>query len=159
MSDVTASRMSETESNASMVVLHPDDPFDAALIPIVLTNRRKRADYAVDGDPFSNFRETAEEMDFDSPVQSADFNVVQKQARLKALRRNKRAPENEAVIDTYLDRAVYSIIAYALMLEDLTKDKTRCLSTYNPAPGRGLVQCTHDADHLGPHSWQVDGHG
>jgi hypothetical protein len=31
-----------------VVTLDPGDPFDAALIPIVQTNRRKRADYARD---------------------------------------------------------------------------------------------------------------
>ena len=33
-------------TDETMITLDPDDPFDAALIPIVLTNRRKRADYA-----------------------------------------------------------------------------------------------------------------
>lgn len=104
------------------VTLDPNDPFDAAIIPIVLMNRRKRQDYAHDGnDPFTNFRESSAALGLAGfgAVEAADFNIAQKQARLAALRKNGRFddPANEAVEDTYLDRAVYSIIAYALRLE------------------------------------------
>jgi hypothetical protein len=104
------------------VILNPSDPFDAALIPIVLTNRRKRKDYAQDGDPFSNFYTTAEMLGlvgFEG-AESALFNVCQKIARLKALRMNGRMNQtaNESVLDTYLDLAVYSIILYAIVLEE-----------------------------------------
>src|SRR6266566_8491392 len=97
------------------IVLDPGDSFDAALIPIVLTNTAKRRDYSHDGaDVFTNFRETAEAMAIDGfdAVASADFNICQKQARLRALRLNGRLddPTNESVLDTYLDRACYSII-------------------------------------------------
>lgn len=103
------------------VVLDPDDPFDRALIPIVLTNRAKRRDYANDGDPFSNFRTTSALLGMDGfgPAESALFNVCQKIARLKALRANGRMddPTNESVMDTYLDLAVYAIITYAIVHE------------------------------------------
>jgi hypothetical protein len=103
------------------VTLDPTDPFDAALIPIVLTNRRKRADYAKDGSPFSNFETTADMLGLDGfgPAESALFNVCQKIARLKALRANGRMgnTQNESVLDTYLDLAVYSVILYAIVLE------------------------------------------
>lgn len=103
------------------VTLDPADPFDAALIPIVLTNRRKRADYAKDGNPFSNFELTAGMLSLDGfgPAEAALFNVCQKVARLAALRANGRMNEtvNEAVIDSYLDLAVYSIILYAIVLD------------------------------------------
>lgn len=109
-----------TADNA--VTLDPNDPFDAALIPIVETNRRKRKDYAKDGDPFSNFKATAEGLGLDGfgPTEAAIFNVLQKLARLQSLRANNRLHDtaNEAVIDTYLDLAVYSIIAYAIVLEE-----------------------------------------
>lgn len=102
------------------VTLDPSDPFDAALIPIVLTNRRKRKDYAKDGDPFSNFTATAEMIGLEGfgPAEAALFNVCQKMARLKALRANGRMNDtaNESVLDTYLDLAVYSIILYAIIL-------------------------------------------
>jgi hypothetical protein len=100
------------------VTLDPSDPFDAAIIPIVETNRRKRADYAKDGNPFDNFETSSNLMGLDGfgPTEAALFNVTQKLARLKSLRQNGRMddPENEAVLDTYLDLAVYGILAYAI---------------------------------------------
>lgn len=100
------------------VLLNKFDPFERVLIDIVDTNRRKRKDYATDGDPFSNFTLTSELMGVDGfdAVESALFNVCQKLARLRALRMNGRMdnPENESVLDSYLDLAVYSVITYAL---------------------------------------------
>lgn len=104
---------------ATVISLNPDDPFEAALIPIVETNRRKRADYAVDGDPFSNFRGTAEFIGRPAWT-SALFNVSQKMERVKSLRANGRAdsPANEPLRDTVLDLAVYAVIAWAIYLND-----------------------------------------
>ena len=100
------------------VLLNKFDPFERVLIDIVETNRRKRKDYAADGDPFSNFTLTSELLGLDGfdAVESALFNVCQKLARLKALRMNGRMdnPENESVADTYLDLAVYAVITYAI---------------------------------------------
>jgi len=112
--------MAQTKQEA--VTLDPHDPFDAALIPIVQTNRRKRADYARDGDPFSSFRTSSSLIGLDGfgPVEAALFNITQKLSRLKSLRENGRMddPQNEAVADTYLDLAVYGVLCYALALED-----------------------------------------
>lgn len=96
--------------------LDPNDPFEAALIPMVETNRRKRADYAADGDPFSNFRITSGFAGFENAWLSALFNCQQKLARITALRKNGRLaePKNEAVEDTLLDNAVYGVIALAI---------------------------------------------
>jgi len=103
------------------VTLDPDDPFDAALIPIVQTNRRKRADYARDGDPFSSFRTSSDLIGLAGfgAVEAALFNITQKLSRLKSLRENGRMddPQNEAVADTYLDLAVYGVLCYALSRE------------------------------------------
>lgn len=103
------------------ITLDPDDPFDAALIPIVEMNRRKRADYAKDGDPFSNFKTTSAMLSLNGfgPAEAAYFNVLQKVARLQSLRVNGRMAEtaNESVTDTYLDLAVYAIILYAIVLQ------------------------------------------
>lgn len=99
-------------------VLNPDDPFERVLIDMVATNRRKRADYAVDGSPWSNFDDTANALGIDgfTPVDSVNFNIEQKSARLRSLRKNGRMtdPRNESVTDTYLDRAVYAVIALAM---------------------------------------------
>jgi hypothetical protein len=104
------------------ITLDPNDPFDAALIPIVLMNRKKRADYALDGDPFSNFRTTAETLGLAGfgAKEAVLFNVLQKTDRLRSLRASGRIDDhdNATVIDTYLDLAVYSIILYALSLQE-----------------------------------------
>lgn len=111
----------ETEEACDIITLDPTDPFDAALISIVEINRRKRADYAKDDDPFSNFETTAFMLGIDEfgPVESALFNMLQKIARLQSLRINGRMADtsNESVMDTYLDLAVYGIITYALALK------------------------------------------
>lgn len=98
------------------VVLDPFDPFDAALIPIVATNRRKRADYARDGDPFDNFRQVAAATG-QTPVQVVTTLMAVKEARLLALSANNREPANESVADTVLDAAVYATIRLALISE------------------------------------------
>jgi hypothetical protein len=102
-----------------MTTLDPNDPFDAALIPLVEMNRRKRSDYATDGDPFTNFDTTAHFLGVPRWM-AASVNVVQKLARIQALWANGRMddPKNEAVGDTVLDAAVYGIIAYAIYLQD-----------------------------------------
>ena len=106
------------------VTLDPSDPFDAALIPIVQTNRKKRADYARDGDPFSSFRISSDLLGLVGfgPVEAALFNITQKLSRLKSLRENGRMddPQNEAVADTYLDLAVYAVLLYALHRSEVT---------------------------------------
>jgi hypothetical protein len=97
--------------------MDPSDPFDAALIPIVEMHREKRADYAKDGSPFDNFETSSSLIGLEGfgPTESALFNVTQKLARLKSLRQNGRMdyPQNEAVLDTYLDLAVYGASADA----------------------------------------------
>jgi len=112
------SREIVSKTSTEQVTLDPADPFDSALIPIVEMHRRKRADYAKDGTPFDNFETSSSLMGLDGfgPAESALFNVTQKLARLKSLRQNGRMhdPQNEAVLDTYLDLAVYGILAYAI---------------------------------------------
>jgi hypothetical protein len=105
------------------VTLDPEDPFDAALIPIVQTNRRKRSDYSRDGDPFSSFRTSSGLLGLEGfgPVEAGLFNITQKLSRLKSLRENGRMddPKNEAVADTYLDMAVYAILVFAMAREEV----------------------------------------
>lgn len=98
----------------TVVTLDRNDPFESALIHIVEINRRKRADYGRDGEPFSNFKATARSFGM-QPEEAALFNVAQKLERILTLRANNRKPENEAVIDSYLDLAVYGVIAYAIL--------------------------------------------
>ena len=105
----------ETEDETYDNVLDPYDPFEAVLVTMVAVNRKKRRDYAVDGSPWSNFEFTAVGLGIE-PVDAAIHNVLQKLARLSALRANGRTqdPTNEAVSDTYLDLAVYAAIALGI---------------------------------------------
>lgn len=106
-----------------LLELTQGDPFEEAVALIVRMNRRKRRDYALDGDPFSNFIGTAGH--FGMPVwEAAEFNLVQKLERLKSLRTNGRmnTPDNESVADTYLDAAVYAVIMYAIYLNRKSGD-------------------------------------
>lgn len=103
------------------VTLNQDDPFEAVIARIVELNRRKRRDYALDSDPWSNFRQTAAMVsgfghNF-GPIDAVLFNIAQKIVRLQALAVNDRAPANEAVSDTWQDMAVYTIIGMILAEE------------------------------------------
>jgi hypothetical protein len=102
-----------------LVTLDPDSAFEAALIEMVGIYRSKRADYALDVDPFSNFRQSADVVGLDGfgPVEAALHLVGVKLARLRALRGNGRGPVNESVLDTYRDLAVYGVIVLALATE------------------------------------------
>jgi hypothetical protein len=93
----------------------PDHLFDA-LSAMVETFVRKGQDYSTSDDAWaSNFHATSEHFGI-HPWEAADFNEVQKLARLSALRHRGKSPSNEAVTDTYQDKAVYALIAYALLL-------------------------------------------
>lgn len=111
-------RTTYTRGELSDVSLDPTDPFERVLIEIVETNRRKRQDYALDGNPFSNFDDTSRNLGIEgfTAVDSALFNILQKVARLRSLRANGRLgdPANESVADTLLDLAVYGVIALAI---------------------------------------------
>ena len=86
----------------TMTTLDPNDPFDAVIIQIVETNRRKRADYARDGDVFSNFKTSSALLGIAGfgPADAALFNIAQKLARLQSLRTNGRMHDtaNETVV-------------------------------------------------------------
>lgn len=106
------------EPDVDGLYLDSSDPFEAACIEMVKMNRAKRKDYALDGDPFSNFHMTSSMLGLDGfgPIESVQFNLFQKMARLHSLRKNGRmeATANEAVDDTYLDIAVYATILLAM---------------------------------------------
>jgi hypothetical protein len=113
--------MGGVEVMSEPVVLDPNDLIDQVLIEMVKLNRRKRADYAKDSDPLSNFFRTAEIMrergyeDW-SALTSVEYALAIKQARIEALRANGRLDmtANESVRDTMLDDAVYSVLKLAV---------------------------------------------
>lgn len=86
-----------------------------ALEEMIRTFAKKGADYSVTTDWSSNFRSTAQHFGIE-PHEACDFNEVQKLARLRALRERGKAPDNENVHDTYLDKANYALYAFALYL-------------------------------------------
>lgn len=84
---------------------------------MVKMNRRKRADYASDSNIFKNFDEVASaSQGMVTAKEYADIQVIMKTARIQNLR--GRPAVNESVIDSYLDRAVYSVLAYGLALRE-----------------------------------------
>lgn len=89
----------------------------SAIANISEMNERKRADYASAEDIFSNFKEAGAEAGVSAQTV---VNVLMgvKNARIRQLEASGRAPENEALIDSYLDRAVYGVIGYAMKLEE-----------------------------------------
>jgi hypothetical protein len=98
------------------MTLDPNDPFERLLIPLVEMNRKKRADYASDDNLFLNFDINATIMRFPGYDAYEDClsMVARKLNRLTNLR--GREPQNEGVIDTNIDLAVYSVLLYGLAL-------------------------------------------
>lgn len=116
----------ERQGFDNTLLLNGDDPFERAVMDIVEMNRRKRKDYADDDDPFSNFKDSAFILALDGfgQTEAVLFNIAQKVARLRSLRRNGRMGMtfNESVQDTYLDLAVYSVILYAMVEKNDSTD-------------------------------------
>jgi len=109
--------MPEATNGSETITLHLKDPFDNAIFQIIKTAERKRADYASKAAPFSNFEFTASYFGL-RIYQSADFNELQKLARLRELNQPGMEPINEPVMDSYLDKAVFAVLAYAMYLQE-----------------------------------------
>lgn len=91
------------------------DWIEEALDQVSRVLNSKGNDYEADGEPFSNFTDTAEWMGVEPYVVALGM-IVQKLSRLRALRQNGRGPENESVQDTILDIAGYAVLACAVSL-------------------------------------------
>jgi hypothetical protein len=101
------------------LTLNSNDPFEKLLIPIVETNRKKRADYADEENIYKNFDYVEKAtMGMVNATDYADIMVTMKSGRIMNLRSQLTKPQNESLLDTYLDRAVYAILAYGLALRD-----------------------------------------
>jgi hypothetical protein len=98
--------------------LNENNPFHMAVLSVLEIQQAKGDDYALDDDPWSNFRFTAAAMGSDM-WDVCDVFILTKYARLQALRENGRGPANESVLDSRLDIAVYALLAYAMMLDDI----------------------------------------
>ncbi len=105
--------MTEDSRHEECVTLDPDDPFEAVLIEMVQVNRKKRASYTSAGSsPWENFDRAEDQVQIPDGA-GIEYMIATKQARLRALASRGGKTEYESVVDTKLDRAVYSIIAYA----------------------------------------------
>lgn len=73
------------------------------------THDRKNADYAEDGNPYSNF-EFAAQFAGITVQQVFDVLIGVKQARLLVLTKPSKVPNHESIEDTRLDQAVYTAL-------------------------------------------------
>lgn len=127
------------------VRLNPNDPFEAVLIEMVETNRRKRHDYAGDSHFLSNFYETAEQLSL-SAGHSVEQLIATKQARLKVLLprlwdvNNPMVVNNEPIEDTLLDRAVYSVLAMCIFNDGGYVNYGRRDVFEHPGPENGITE-------------------
>lgn len=94
--------------------------FDKAIEKIVAMHEAKASDYTKSSE-FENFEHSAKAAGV-SVLQAIDILVSTKEARIISLR--GRLHRNESIIDTYLDRAVYSIIAYAHILQEVENGRS-----------------------------------
>jgi hypothetical protein len=101
-----------------------ENPFEAMLLRLLQTHRRKGADYAGEGEaahPNQNFYDTAYQLGL-TGGHSVEALIATKQARLRVLLPKHwttgDGPLNEGIADTLLDRAVYSVIAMTLWEEN-----------------------------------------
>ena len=91
--------------------------FEQALQNVIDTHYKKNKDYAESNNPFSNFEDSAKSAGIET-WQSFEALIGTKEARLRHLmkKQEEEEPLNEPVLDTYKDRAVYAILAYAYQL-------------------------------------------
>jgi len=104
------------------IKLDPDNAFEAVLIQMVETHRKKAKDYAGSGHPNQNFYDSAYQLGL-TGGHSVEALIATKQARLRVLLPEfwadaSAAPQNEGIEDTLLDRAVYAVIALTIWNED-----------------------------------------
>lgn len=96
------------------------DEFEQALEKIREIHDKKRRDYSAKDNRYSNFEFAAKAAGVDT---SKTFEVLIgiKQARLVELTQPGRVCYNEPIEDTLLDRAVYSVLAYAYFMKGTKK--------------------------------------
>ena len=100
------------------IILDTSNPFERVLFNMVEMHRRKAQDYAVPGDTLKNFREVVAAVNLPGYTVLEDINtmVIRKTSRINNLR--GRPAANESVYDSYLDRAVYAVLAVVALEEN-----------------------------------------
>ncbi len=107
----TASESAQGDWKSSAISLNLDDPFEKVIAELVELQRKKAQDYAADGDTLKNMKFVVEMLDIEGYTVIEDCNamVLRKCARIVNLR--GRDASNESIRDSYLDRAVYAVLA------------------------------------------------
>lgn len=95
-----------------------EDPIGSILLEMYRVNKSKRADYTGDRGIFANFSESGDQVGI-SAGKGIEYMIATKQSRLKGLLQPGVTPNNESVLDTLMDRAVYSVIGVAAYKEGL----------------------------------------
>ena len=137
--NVQAKMATTSPEDVRAVTLDPRNPFEAVLIQMVETHRRKAKDYAGDAHPNQNFYDTAVQLGL-TGGHSVEALIGTKQARLKVilpqywdcfwetrysqLSDKPYSPANEGIQDTLLDRAVYAVIALTIWNENGYRSQT-----------------------------------
>ena len=103
------------------ITLDPENDFEAVMISMVQKHREKSADYSGDEHPNQNFYDSARQLAL-TGGHSVEQLIATKQARLRILlprfwKDQDTTPLNEGIVDTLLDRAVYSVIAVTIWKE------------------------------------------
>lgn len=85
--------------------------FDALLDQMAGLHDRKNTDYASDANPYSNFEEAAREAEGFTGVDAVFAVLIGiKKARLRELLRSGKTPNNESIVDTRTDLAMYATL-------------------------------------------------
>ncbi len=115
---------------------HGDPRFYALLDEIAALHSNKNHDYAVVGDPYSNFRKCEA---FGIPAWKGVLTrMSDKWSRIEQLVGGK-TPKNESLRDSLIDNAVYSLIA-VLLIEEEKREFDRAGMTYDEKRAQ-TVEC------------------
>ena len=115
-------------------------------------HERKNADYSVEDNPFSNFEFAAAHA---GVTVDQVFLVLDgiKIARMKNLQESGKKPNNESLLDTFMDRATYATIHWAYQLKKLgilalalsllACDGYSKIDYTNQRQTKKMIDCTH----------------
>ncbi|HEY6018847.1 MAG TPA: hypothetical protein VIY48_02850 [Candidatus Paceibacterota bacterium] len=96
-----------------MTSINPDSWIQASAKALAETLSSKNSDYAPGGE-FSNFEKAAEVVGTD-PLYVITTQVAIKMTRIESILKVDDQPNNESLVDSFLDLAGYAIIAHAYM--------------------------------------------
>jgi hypothetical protein len=101
--------------------LNRNNPFENVIHEMVELQRLKSEDYATEGDILKNMREVVQMLGIKEYTVVEDCNAMvhRKSARINNLR--GRSARNESVRDSYVDRAVYAILAIVALDEETSE--------------------------------------